>query len=189
MTKEKSIVWRRFEAIGAGHEYARIYSADSKHFLEGAAIFVAEKKFCRLDYRIECAADWQTVSARVFGLVGAEKIEIEIAVDAEKRWTINGTENVKTMNCADIDLNFSPVTNTLPIRRLNLKIGGREKVGAAWLRFPSFALEPLEQTYERTGENSYVYESANGAFRAEIETDEIGLVTRYGDFWKVENDS
>ncbi len=189
MSEEKSIIWRRANAIGAGHEYARVIAENSQLFLEGAAIFVYEKQFCKLDYRIECDADWQTTSARVSGFVGGEKIEIEIAVDAKKRWTINGVENTETANCTDIDLNFSPITNTLPIRRLNLQIGEKATVRAAWLKFPSFKLETLEQTYERTGENRYVYESAGGAFRAEIETNKIGLATCYGDFWEIENNS
>lgn len=186
MSENISVVWRRFEAIGAGHEFARVFSEDSKHFLEGTAIFVDEKKFCKLDYRIECDETWKTLSAKVSGFVGDEMIEIEIATEPNGTWTMNGEEISAVQNCIDVDLNFSPVTNTLPIRRLNLQIGEKAEVRAAWLRFPSFKLELLEQIYERNGENKYAYESANGAFRTEIETDELGLATRYGDFWEVE---
>lgn len=186
MTKELSIVWQRDDKIGAGHEFVRVFSDGSKYFLEGAAIFVDKKKSCRLDYKIECAENWETSAAQISGFVGDEKIEVEISVDAKKRWTLNGKEISAVENCTDIDLNFSPATNTLPICRLNLEIGEKKIVCAAWLRFPSFRLEPLEQTYERTSKNSYIYESANGAFRAEIETDDFGLITRYGDFWKIE---
>ena len=186
MSEEKSIVWRRFEAIGAGHEFARVFSERSKHFLEGTAIFVDQKKFCKLDYKIECDEIWKTLNAKVSGFAGDEKIEIEIAADSNKIWTMNGEEISAVQNCIDVDLNFSPVTNTLPIRRLNLEIGAKAKVRAAWLRFPSFKLEVLEQIYERNGENRYAYESAGGKFRTEIETDEFGLATSYGDFWKAE---
>ena len=185
MKREKSIIWRRLDV--AGHEYARVFSENSKRFLEGAAIFIFEKQFCRLDYLIECDSAWQTFSAKISGFVGEKNIEIEISVDAEKRWTINGEETAMAAGCTDIDLNFSPVTNTLPIRRLNLEIGEMANVRAAWLRFPNFNLEPLEQIYERTGENKYRYESAGGAFRTEIETDDFGLVTNYPDFWEIES--
>lgn len=187
MNEEKSIVWRRSDIIGAGHEYARCWSEESKRFLAGAAIFVDERAFCKLDYRIELDADWQTISASMAGFVGDRKVNTEVAVDAEKRWTLNGKTISEVEGCTDIDLNFSPVTNTLPIRRLNLEIGEKKKVSAAWLRFPSFRLEPLEQFYERIAENEYIYESSNGKFRAEIETDEMGLINRYGKFWKIEN--
>lgn len=186
MSDEKSIIWRRFEAVGAGHEFARVFSESEKCFLEGAAIFVDEKKFCKLDYKIECDANWETLSAKISGFIGEEKIEIEIAAQLNGIWTMNGEEISAVRNCTDVDLNFSPVTNTLPIRRLNLQVGEKREVRAAWLRFPSFKLELLEQIYERIGENKYAYESAGGSFRVEIETDEFGLATRYGDFWEIE---
>lgn len=184
MSDERAIVWRRLDV--AGHEYARIYSENSARFLEGTTIFVDEKKSCKLDYRIECDANWETLHAKVSGFTGDKKIDFEIAADSNKIWTMNGEEISVVRNCTDVDLNFSPVTNTLPIRRLNLQIGEKAKVRAAWLRFPSFKLELLEQIYERTGENKYAYESADGTFRVEIETNDFGLATRYGDFWEIE---
>src|SRR5438093_248859 len=84
------------------------------------------------------------------------------------RWTPNGTECPAVAGCVDLDLNFSPSTNLLPIRRLDLPIGGRAAVRAAWLRFPGFTLEPLEQVYHRIDEGTYRYESAGGSFIAEL---------------------
>lgn len=74
-------------------------------------------------------------------------------------------------------LNFSPSTNLLPIRRLNLAIGQGAAVRAAWLRFPSFTLEPLEQVYRRIDPTTYRYESAGGRFVAELQVNDSGLVT------------
>ena len=85
--------------------------------------------------------------------------------------------------CIDVDLGFSPVTNTLPIRRLALPVGGEAAVRAAWLRFPELEFVPLEQVYRRLAAERYLYESAGGRFRAELEVDAWGLVTRYGDYW------
>jgi hypothetical protein len=59
-------------------------------------------------------------------------------------------------------------------------------VKAAWLRFPSFALEPLEQIYRRIDAATYRYESAGGKFITELEVNAAGLVTRYPNFWEVE---
>ena len=86
----------------------------------------------------------------------------------------------------DVDLNFSPSTNLLPIRRLALEVGSEAAVRAAWLRFPGFALEPLEQVYRRAAVGLYRYESAGGQFRADLEVDESGFVTRYPGFCEME---
>jgi hypothetical protein len=89
--------------------------------------------------------------------------------------------------CTDLDLNFSPSTNLLPIRRLNLEIGQEAEVKAAWLRFPSFELEPLFQVYRRLGESVFRYESGGGSFIAHLEVDASGFVTNYPGLWQAEN--
>ena len=82
--------------------------------------------------------------------------------------------------------NFSPSTNLLPIRQLDLAIGQEAAVQAAWLRFPSFTLEPLDQLYRRIYFATYRYESVGGRFVTELQVNPVGLVTRYPNFWHVE---
>lgn len=88
--------------------------------------------------------------------------------------------------CVDLDLNFSPSTNLLPIRRLELAVGQRTEVKAAWLRFPSFTLEPLDQLYRRIDAAVYRYESAGGKFVRDLQVDAAGFVTHYPGFWQIE---
>jgi hypothetical protein len=88
--------------------------------------------------------------------------------------------------CIDLDLNFSPSTNLLPIRRLDLAIGQEAEVQAAWLRFPSFTLERLEQLYRRIDVATYRYESAGGKFVTELQVNAAGFVTHYPNAWQVE---
>jgi hypothetical protein len=95
---------------------------------------------------------------------------------------MNGTECAAVAGCVDVDLNFSPSTNTLPIRRLQLAVGQTAGVRAAWLRFPSFELEPLEQTYARIAQEVYRYESSGGSFVADVTVDAQGLVIDYGEW-------
>jgi hypothetical protein len=51
------------------------------------------------------------------------------------------------------------------------------------VKFPGLEIQPLPQRYTRTAENQYLYESAGGRFRAELEVDEFGLVKKYGEYW------
>lgn len=141
---------------------------------------------CRLDYLIVCDAGWQTLSGRVTGWLGDESVEIDLAVDSSRRWRMNGTECPAVEGALDLDLNFSPSTNLLPIRRLGLAVGEEARVRAAWLRFPAFTLEPLNQLYRRVGVATYRYESAGGKFVAELEVNAAGLVTRYPNLWQAE---
>ena len=86
----------------------------------------------------------------------------------------------------DLDLNFSPSTNLLPLRRMALDIGQTAIVKAAWLRFPSFTLEPLDQVYRRLAVETYRYESAGGEFVRDLTVNPAGFVTSYPDFWALE---
>jgi hypothetical protein len=180
----QSLLWRRLDR--PGHESGRLFSQNSCWHLTGTAVFVHEQQPCRLDYLIICDSTWQTLSGKVAGWVGSAIVESNLAVDSHRRWSLNGVECPQVENCFDLDLNFSPSTNLLPIRRLNLAIGKEARVKAAWLRFPSFVLEPLEQIYRRLDQTIYRYESAGGRFVTELEVNAVGLVTRYPNFWEAE---
>ena len=176
-----SILWKRLDR--PGHEAARLEESGAKR-LSGTAVFIESGQAVRLDYLIVCDAAWRTQSATVRGWIGPRPIAVEIAAGADNRWLMNGAPVAAVDGCVDIDLNFSPSTNLLPIRRLDLQIGESALVRAAWLRFPSFELEVLEQTYTRLLERRYQYTS--GSFRAELEVNEAGLPTSYAGVWVAE---
>jgi uncharacterized protein len=179
-----AMLWRGIDR--PGQEYARLKHAQSQWHLEGVAIFVHEEMPCRLDYKIICESDWRTTSCSVSGWVGEKPIAIEIKTEASGKWFLNGSECPEVKGCLDVDLNFSPSTNLLPIRRLALHAGQAAEVKAAWLRFPSFELEPLEQVYQRIDDQVYRYSSAGGAFVAELTVNHTGLVIYYPNLWIAE---
>jgi hypothetical protein len=179
-----SILWRRLDQ--PGHESARLCVQDSDWHLTGTAVFVSDQQPCCLHYQVVCNPAWQALSARVMGWFGEETVDIKLSVDSDRRWRLNGMECREVTGCVDLDLNFSPSTNLLPIRRLDLSIGQEAEVKAAWLRFPTFTLEPLQQRYCRADGTTYRYESAGGRFVAELQVNAAGFVTRYPDLWQVE---
>ncbi|MGH7322778.1 MAG: putative glycolipid-binding domain-containing protein [Candidatus Rokuibacteriota bacterium] len=181
---DQSVLWRRLDQ--PGHESARLFSRDAFWQVSGTAVFAHNQEPCRLDYLVVCDAEWQTLSGRVAGWVGNGTVEIELSVDPARRWRLNGTECPEVAGCIDLDLNFSPSTNVLPIRRLSLAIGHEATVRAAWLRFPGFTLEPLDQLYRRLDAATYQYESGGGRFVTELQVNAAGLVTLYPRLWQLE---
>jgi hypothetical protein len=139
-----------------------------------------------LSYRIACDAHWRTRFADVVGWLGDDSVRVNAAVEGDGLWRVGGADVPEIAGCVDVDLNFSPSTNLLPIRRLNLAVGEEKEVRAAWLRFPSFRFEPLEQTYRRLAEDRYVYRSAGGRFERELGVDRNGFVLRYPGFWEIQ---
>jgi len=181
---DQAILWRRLDA--PGHESCRLFSKGSAWHLVGTAVFAHDRQPCRLDYVVVCDSNWRTTSGRVTGWVGGRALELELAVDSARRWRLNGAECPAVTGAIDLDLNFSPSTNLLPIRRLGLAVLHEAEVQAAWLRFPSFTLEPLTQRYRRLDATTYRYESAGGKFVTELRVNPAGFVTRYGDYWEAE---
>ncbi len=179
---EDVILWQRLDQ--PGHEACRFVSHDETQELIGTAVFVEQQQPCRLDYGIVCDAHWQTLTATIEGWIGHKPIVISLSVDAQHRWHYNGQPIADVTGCIDLDLNFSPVTNLLPIRRLNLAVGEAAQVRAAWLRIPTLRLEPLAQVYRRLTTTTYQYESAGGTFVAQLQVNTSGFVTTYPDFWE-----
>jgi uncharacterized protein len=135
-------------------------------------------------YEIWCDAEWRTVRADigVRSSQGARALNLTVS---DGRWYENGVEKEAVRGCVDVDLSWTPSTNTLPIRRLGLGIGARSgTVVAAWVRFPELALEPLSQEYRRLRERRYEYSSRGGAFRATLDVDDEGVVVDYEGIWQ-----
>ena len=182
--KDQSILWRRVDTVGL--EAARVYGDDDGWYLDGSAIFLHERKPCRLEYLIECDTEWRTTGATIDGWVGDEVIAHEILVSEGGEWYLDDEEIEGVHGCVDMDLNFSPITNVLPLRRLDLQIGESKSVTAAWLRFPLFELQRLDQTYTRLDESTIKYESRGGEFARDLKINDDGLVLDYPGYWIVE---
>jgi hypothetical protein len=174
------VVWRRLDA--PGFEAFRLRRATRGWVLEGVAVFVHEHEPCRLDYRVRTDEQWRTRDASLSGWIASRSLEIDVELDADGRWTQNDVDCPAVVGCVDVDLGFSPATNTLPIRRLDLAVGQSAVVHGAWLPFPLLELCVREQPYTPTSAHAYMYEA--GTFRAEIEVDELGVVRGYSGLWQ-----
>lgn len=179
-----AILWTRLDR--PGHEAARLERRRIMWQLGGSAVFAEAAAPVLLHYEVICDDGWYTRRASVKGFVGKRRINLRIEVDRERQWTLNRIPQPAVAGCIDLDLNFSPSTNVLPIRRLALAVGEEATVNAAWLRFPSFELETLPQVYRRIGPELYEYESGGGGFKAELHVNEHGFPIDYAGVWRME---
>ena len=177
----RSLLWSRRDQISL--EYFQLHQASDEIRLSGTVLTAHDGQPLRLEYTVHCDRSWVTRSARIHLTHGTASRELTLIVDDDWRWWSDGKELTDVAGCVDVDISLSPSTNTLPIRRLSLAPGGASDVTAAWIRFPELTVEPLPQRYVRTGELLYRYASAGGAFTADIEVDDLGLVVRYPPLW------
>jgi uncharacterized protein len=175
------IAWRRLDS--PGHDAATLLAVDDGWRLEGAAVFLESGVPCHLRYKVEVDPQWRTRSAVVQGWFGATRIDVRVNADADHQWLLNGEPAPSVSGSIDIDLAFTPATNLLPIRRLNLSVGSSAPVIAAWLPFPDLQLRPLDQVYRRSAEDAYDYSSSGGTFKAALAVSPAGFVTNYPGLW------
>ena len=147
--------WRRLDV--PGREDARVERTSSGWRFTGEPNVEEAGVAARLHYVIDCDAEWRTRSAVIDGQAGGVPVRFALGADGEGNWTRDGTPVPELAGGLDVDLGFTPATNTLPVRRLSLAVGESASVRSAWLRFPELRLEPLEQTYTREMEQSFRY--------------------------------
>jgi uncharacterized protein len=134
-------------------------------------------------YSVSCHEDWTTSEVVVTAIIGTRVVGVELARD-KGHWYIDADRSLELGEGADVDLGFTPSTNTLPIRRLGLDVGASAEILTAWVRFPELTVEPFPQRYTRLAERRYLYESLTSDFRAELDVDDLGLVNRYPGLWE-----
>jgi uncharacterized protein len=83
--------------------------------------------------------------------------------------------------CLDVDISFTPCTNTLPIRRLALAVGEARDIDVVYLCVPQLTVSRAHQRYRRL-DGGYRYES--GSFAADLTVDDAGVVIDYPDLWR-----
>lgn len=178
------IVWRRLDM--PGHDACRLRKDDAGWNLDGTAVFSREGVPARLTYRVACDAAWRTQQGYVHGWVGAESIELGVVRTAAGAWTLNGSVVSNLEACVDLDLGFTPATNLIAIRRLDLAVGQAADAPAAWLDVFGAALGLLSQRYERRGATRYWYEAPGAGYTAMLEVAPTGFVRRYPGLWEAE---
>ncbi len=175
-------LWQRLQ--GTGLERFELIRIPDGWVLRGTILALEKQGPAQADYEIHCDVAWRTRRADVSLRDAAGERTLRLAVE-NGRWYADGNEVETVRGCIDIDLGWSPSTNTLPIRRLGLGVGKKSgTITAAWVRFPELTVEPLPQEYERLAERRYRYSSRGGAFTAELEVDEDDLVIDYEGIWR-----
>lgn len=175
-----TIMWRRLH--GPGLDRATIAPDAIGHRLAGTALFSHDGASYDIRYSVLTDPGWRTtvVAAHLQGPDGERRLALR--VDEDGHWTMGDEHLTELAGALDVDFQFTPATNTLPIRRLGLEVGARAEVTVAHVAFPERSIELRRQTYERTGEDLYRFTS--GEFSADITVDADGLVTSYPGLWK-----
>jgi hypothetical protein len=152
----------------------------------------------RLEYTLDTSAGWVT-TALVAEVVGEGWWRhLELRRSAAGQWShevaARGSVDLPAPDgplpdlaqAVDCDLGWSPLTNVLPVRRLDLhRAPGSAALLMAWVAVPALSVHRSEQRYDhvRTTPTGAIvrYLGAHRGFEGDLELDHDGFVLRYPD--------
>ncbi|GAA4895386.1 putative glycolipid-binding domain-containing protein [Streptomonospora salina] len=179
-TAADPIAWSRVD-VSAGLGVGTLFAEPGGFRLEAGETVAGDRG--RFSTRVTVHADlaWSSRSARVevLSAAGASTVVLERRSGG---WSVDGSRVPELDGCLDVDVAATPLTNTLPIRRLGLGPGEYRDVWAVWVDVPSLRVRRLGQRYTRLypaqGRERYEYrDGADGAFVLSVDRD--GLVVDY----------
>ena len=177
------VAWMALEWPGFEHVIVSYgpdgFRADSWLLLAG------EAGLARVSYQLICDSKWQ-VSTLTIRAAGANSDRaLALRRDSAGHWQAGGDRPLPDLDgCIDVDIDHTPLTNTLPIRRLGAAVSAPCDIDVAYICVPELTVRRARQRYTRltTGRPVYRYES--GSFRADLPVDGDGIVIDYPGLWR-----
>jgi hypothetical protein len=182
----RDVMWTPWEAPGLEHLRLEVGAATIS--ADSAIIVVFARDVYHFSYRITCDATWRVAEARVTSFHPASSA-LHLRSDGAGHWSNASGEPLLALDgCIDIDFAATPFTNTLPIRRLNLKPAESAEIAVVYIDAPSLDVTPVRQRYTCLACDAdgaqYRFEALPSAvlpdgFVAELSVDVDGLVRDY----------
>jgi uncharacterized protein len=169
--------WR--PVSGPGLEHLDLRRDGDNVIADGVIVGGRDAKPYGVHYRIVCDAGWRTRRLHIHTTTG---LSLDLAADGNARWSDNEGKRLPQLDgCIDVDLAGSPFTNTLPIRRLELKPeDGASELSMVYIPFGTFEPTVDGQRYRCLEADAlYRYEAADRSFTADLPVDRDGLVIDY----------
>lgn len=175
------VVWRARQWQGV--ERLELVEGDEGVTARSVLIAAPEGEVAAARYEIVCDARWRLVRLSLESLGTGGRLEL--ARGEGGTWTRDGKAAPFLAPATEVDIDLSPFTNTLPIRRLRLAPGAAAEIDVAYISLPALDVRPQRQRYtcvrHDAGGGLYRYEA--GSFAADVAVDATGLVTHYEGLW------
>ncbi len=197
-------VWEWIDRPGL--ETATVMLTDDGVTTTGTVVTVFNETPLRLRYDLTLSPAWAVCGAclEIESNQGQTRL---VMTRSNAGWSVNGSLRNELADCTDVDIMGSPLTNTLPIRRLSWRTGQMRDLQMAFIQLPSLEVKPATQRYTFLGhavrkepgfdgpapahltkpvrhERCFEYLSVESGFRALLRVDAEGLVLEYPPYWR-----
>lgn len=170
-----------------GNEHLRLHIAENGSIqVDSQVVMVSENRVLRLSYRIELDVGWRVRSVRIASeQPDGSALGLALQADGIGNWTDGSGISLHELDgCIDIDIQATPFTNTIPIRRLHLVQGQPEPIKVAYISVPVLEVTLMDQRYTKVGEGQIRYESVRSGFVSELDVDADGIAINYPGYFR-----
>ncbi|HTE25133.1 putative glycolipid-binding domain-containing protein [Flavitalea sp.] len=136
-----------------------------------------------IEYQLKIDSTWK-VSFIFIKLISDTEQEIRLSSSTAGGWQADGVNMPGLDACTVPDISFTPFTNTLAIKRLDLQIGEQSEITVLYFDLPELMPKPMRQRYTRLDDRVYMYENVDSDFKAVLNIDEQAFVVDYPGLWK-----
>jgi hypothetical protein len=183
---QADVGWTAIQWPGLEHV---IVSADESAWRAHGRVIVAEEQLASIEYELECDAGFRISGLTISVTQSAGRTSLVLAPGGDGHWDANGQARPDLDGCIDLDINCTPLTNTLPIRRLDWSPGQARDLDIAYVSVPDLVVSRARQRYTLLGRDAgdglgpSVFRYESGSFRADLPVDRHGLVLDYPGIW------
>ena len=132
----------------------------------------------KVQYVVRLTASWQVRQFLLFR--DLEEPDLWLATDGTARWgEMNGAHRVELDGCYDVGLPCTPLTHSLPIRRLPLHVGDSAELPVVAIDVETLDVRAVTHRYVRLDTHRWAFTSGDHA--VEFDVDQHGLLIDYPD--------
>lgn len=187
--KQRHLIWSSVDEPGI--EDVRITHVAPILTFTSTVIRLWEGLPLRTTYELRCdATQWRVRELHIVAESEATGSHaVHMLADGVGGWRDEAGQTIAALQgCVDVDIMLTPLTNTLPIRRLALAPGESQEINVVYIAAPDLNVRPFAQRYTRlddaNGHQRYRYESLVSGFTAELPVDDDGYVVEYPGIWR-----
>jgi hypothetical protein len=174
----RSVRWVPVQGLGAEHVHIRTLP-DGGHLAESVVVGTRSGEDFGLSYRIVLDDAWRVRRADLRRV--GEGPCIVLRADGQGHWhDARGVALAALDGCIDIDIAATPLTNTLPIRRLGLRQDESQLIRVVYVPVPGLEPIAVDQRYTcLRPDRVYRYEGLSRGFTEDLTVDVDGIVVDY----------
>lgn len=179
-----SLMWSPYDEPGL--EHLRLIQDSNQIVADGMILRVINNEPFRVHYEIRCDASWNVRKVEV-NLLNEPRHSLQLNADGRGHWTDDSGNPIGSLDgCFEVDILVTPFTNTLVIRRTQLKPGESADIVAAYMTILELEVKPSRQRYTCLEFGLYRFEEEGlfRGFRVDLPVDGQGLVLDYPNLFR-----